>query len=85
MNKKASLAKVSRRWRAVLVDTPTIWSEIYLGHYYTRPGLVRLHLGRSRPVPHSMASRESLKFALPHVNGIRIRQIFGDALEVPPP
>ncbi|KAI6000322.1 hypothetical protein F5J12DRAFT_255389 [Pisolithus orientalis] len=45
-----NLARVSRRWRAVIVDTPSIWSEIWLENYITST-LLKLHLERSRQAP----------------------------------
>ncbi|KAI6116408.1 hypothetical protein F5141DRAFT_1103076 [Pisolithus sp. B1] len=37
--------------RESLATTPSIWSEIYLSHYYSRPDLLKLHLDRSRQAP----------------------------------
>ncbi|KAI6002537.1 hypothetical protein EDC04DRAFT_1043796 [Pisolithus marmoratus] len=44
------LARVSRRWRAVIMGTPSIWSAIFLGNY-TSSTLLRLHLERSGQAP----------------------------------
>ncbi|KAI6044328.1 hypothetical protein EDC04DRAFT_3138028 [Pisolithus marmoratus] len=44
------LAYVSRRWNAVIMDTPSIWSEIFLD-IYTDSTSLGLHLERSRQAP----------------------------------
>ncbi|KAI6038022.1 hypothetical protein EDC04DRAFT_2896886 [Pisolithus marmoratus] len=63
------LASVSRRWRAVLTDTPEIWGEIYIWDYYSCPWLLELHLERSRQTPLSIIAHledELLDVVLPH-------------------
>ncbi|KAI6040829.1 hypothetical protein EDC04DRAFT_1388645 [Pisolithus marmoratus] len=67
------LASVSRRWRAVLTDTPEIWGEIYIWDYYSCPWLLELHLERSRQTPLSIIADledELLDVVLLHVNRI---------------
>ncbi|KAI6116407.1 hypothetical protein F5141DRAFT_1213011 [Pisolithus sp. B1] len=73
-DQKQSLGSVSRRWRVVIMDTPTIWSEICFSDYYSRPSLLKLHLDRSRQVPLTISlhynQTELLEVVLPHVNRI---------------
>ncbi|KAI6108593.1 hypothetical protein EDD16DRAFT_69470 [Pisolithus croceorrhizus] len=74
---RARLASVSRRWRAVILDTPSFWSEINLGHYYEFPGLLKLHLERSHQVPLTVSVDEDLHepdIISLYVNRIRVLQ-----------
>ncbi|KAI6116399.1 hypothetical protein F5141DRAFT_1062459 [Pisolithus sp. B1] len=71
---RARLASVSRRWRAVILDTPSFWSEISLECYYECPGLLELHLERSHQAPLTVSVYEDhpeLDVILFHVNRIR--------------
>ncbi|KAI6002526.1 hypothetical protein EDC04DRAFT_2972440 [Pisolithus marmoratus] len=65
------LAHVSRHWRAVIMDTPSIWSEIYLEDYKNSM-LLRLHLARSRQAPLTIWPRnydpELLDVVMVHAN-----------------
>ncbi|KAI5989579.1 hypothetical protein EDD15DRAFT_1308174 [Pisolithus albus] len=82
---RESLASVSRRWRAVIMDTPSIWSEIWLDQYRSRPTLLKLHLDRSRQAPLTITiyyNQTELEVILPHANRIRTLGIFGSASDV---
>ncbi|KAI6108582.1 hypothetical protein EDD16DRAFT_69060 [Pisolithus croceorrhizus] len=84
-DERESLATVSRRWRVVIMETPTIWSEICLSHYYSRPDLLKLHLDRSRQAPLTISlhyNQTELEVVLPHVNRIHTLRIFGSASDV---
>ncbi|KAI6130651.1 hypothetical protein EDD16DRAFT_1723219 [Pisolithus croceorrhizus] len=84
-DERESLATVSRRWRVVIMETPSIWSEIYLSHYYSRPDLLKLHLDRSRQAPLTISlhyNQTELEVVLPHVNRIHTLRIFGSASDV---
>lgn len=84
-DERESLASVSRRWREVIMDTPSIWSEIWLDQYRSRPTLLKLHLDRSRQAPLTISlyyNQTELEVVLPHANRIRTLRIFGSASDV---
>ncbi|KAI6116398.1 hypothetical protein F5141DRAFT_1213002 [Pisolithus sp. B1] len=75
---RESLASVSRRWRAVIMDTPSFWSEIRLELYEECPRLLKLHLERSRQAPLTVSlyyDQPELDVVLLHVNRIRVLRI----------
>ncbi|KAI5989587.1 hypothetical protein EDD15DRAFT_2370652 [Pisolithus albus] len=80
---REKLACVSRRWRDIIFDTPSIWSEIHLSCYEGFPDLLELHLERSRQTPLTVSlgsnQQPELDIVLPHVNRIHVLRIFGDA------
>ncbi|KAI6116397.1 hypothetical protein F5141DRAFT_663054 [Pisolithus sp. B1] len=82
---RTRLASVSCRWRAVILDTPSFWSEISLECYNECPGLLELHLERSRQAPLTVSVYEDqpeLDVVLLHVNRIRVLRILGNALDI---
>ncbi|KAI6116400.1 hypothetical protein F5141DRAFT_1267780 [Pisolithus sp. B1] len=84
-HERESLASVSRRWRVVIMDTPSIWSEINLRHYEGRPRLLKLHLERSRQIPLTVSLHDDqpeLDVTLLHVSRIRALRIFGGAPDI---
>lgn len=79
------LASVSCRWRAVIMDTPRIWSEIYLSRYVTLPRKLKLHLERSRQAPLSISihfDQPELEVVFPHAHRIHTLEISGDAAAI---
>ncbi|KAI6151198.1 hypothetical protein BKA82DRAFT_4125002 [Pisolithus tinctorius] len=77
------LARVSRRWRAIVMDIPGIWSEIDLEYYWLRkfPAL-KLHLERSRQTPLAILDAydlRELEVVLPHANRFHTLEIIGNA------
>ncbi|KAI6130652.1 hypothetical protein EDD16DRAFT_1700615 [Pisolithus croceorrhizus] len=84
-DERKSLASVSCRWRAVIMATPRIWSEIYLSQYRTLPGLLKLHLERSRQAPISLSlycDQPELEVVLSHAHRIHTLEIFGDVAAI---
>ncbi|KAI6108590.1 hypothetical protein EDD16DRAFT_69445 [Pisolithus croceorrhizus] len=84
-HERESLANVSRRWRAVIMDTPIIWSDINLRRYEGRPTLLKLHLERSRQIPLTVSLHDDqpeLDVILHHVDRIRALRIFGGAPDI---
>ncbi|KAI6130640.1 hypothetical protein EDD16DRAFT_1515336 [Pisolithus croceorrhizus] len=82
---RESLASVSRRWRAVIMDTPSFWSEIRLELYEECPRLLKLHLERSRQAPLTVSlyyDQPELDVVLLHVNRIRVLRILGSAPDI---
>ncbi|KAI6009488.1 hypothetical protein F5J12DRAFT_40152 [Pisolithus orientalis] len=76
------LARVSRRWRAIVIDIPGIWSEIDLEYYWLRkcPAL-KLHLARSRQTPLAILDAydlRELEVVLPHANRFHTLEIIGN-------
>ncbi|KIO08695.1 hypothetical protein M404DRAFT_323073 [Pisolithus tinctorius Marx 270] len=69
---RLALATVSRRWRALILGIPGVWSEVCLG-YYLRPTLLKLRLERSRQAPLTISlgckyGPPRLEVVLPHAN-----------------
>lgn len=54
---RTSLGSVSRRWRSVLISSPSIWSEIDLNAKYKCPALLELYSERSRQAPLTIIGR----------------------------
>lgn len=85
-SEREKLVHVSRRWRAVVFDTPSIWNEIILGCYEGRPGLLKLHLERSRQTPLTVTldsdQQPELDVVLLHASRIRFLLIFGGAQHI---
>ncbi|KAI5989589.1 hypothetical protein EDD15DRAFT_2370654 [Pisolithus albus] len=80
-SEREKLAYVSRRWRDVIFDTPSIWSEINLSCYGGCPELLKLHLERSRQTPLTVSldvdqPQSELDVVLLHANRIRVLRIF---------
>ncbi|KAI6010648.1 hypothetical protein PISMIDRAFT_680824 [Pisolithus microcarpus 441] len=82
-SEREKLAHVSRRWRAVIFDTPSIWNEIDLSCYEGCPELLKLHLERSRQSPLTVSlysdQQPEVDIVLLHANRIHVLRIFGDA------
>ncbi|KAI6108587.1 hypothetical protein EDD16DRAFT_69301 [Pisolithus croceorrhizus] len=76
---RPNLVSVSRRWRAVIINTPEFWNEIYLDFYSSLPTLLKLHLERSRQAPLTMVlgsyDKESPDVVIRHANRLRILRI----------
>ncbi|KAI5989591.1 hypothetical protein EDD15DRAFT_1309309 [Pisolithus albus] len=85
-SEREKLAHVSRRWRDVIFDTPSIWNEIDLSCYEGCPELLELHLERSRQTPLTVTlysdQQPEVDIALLHANRIRVLRIFGDAQHI---
>ncbi|KAI6148821.1 hypothetical protein BKA82DRAFT_996940 [Pisolithus tinctorius] len=82
--RRASLADVLRRWQAVIMDTPGIWSWIDLDDYF-RSRALRWDLERSRPVPLSVSvgrRMSELDDVLSHANRLRTLAIPGSTEKI---
>ncbi|KAI6130648.1 hypothetical protein EDD16DRAFT_1891673 [Pisolithus croceorrhizus] len=80
------LVSVSRRWRAVIIDTPGIWSEINLDLYRSAPTRLSLHLERSRQIPLTVVlgsyHRDLLDIVMLHANRFHTLRIDGHASQI---
>ncbi|KAI5989580.1 hypothetical protein EDD15DRAFT_2198521 [Pisolithus albus] len=77
-----TLASVSHRWRAVIMGTPCIWTQIWLDQYRSRPTLLKLHLDRSGQLPLTISLDSylpELKVILPHASRIQTLKISSSA------
>ncbi|KAI6130646.1 hypothetical protein EDD16DRAFT_1019729 [Pisolithus croceorrhizus] len=81
-----NLVSVSRRWRAVIIDTPGFWSEINLDRYCSVPTLLKLHLERSRQTPLTLVlgsyDQELLDIVMLHANRLHTLRINGHAPQI---
>ncbi|KAI6116403.1 hypothetical protein F5141DRAFT_663267 [Pisolithus sp. B1] len=72
---RPNLVSVSRRWRAVIINTPGFWNEIYLDFYSSLPMLLKSHLERSRQTPLTMVlgsyDEEPLDVVIRHADRLR--------------
>lgn len=54
-------SQVTRRWRGVAIDTPKLWSTLYLSvHQLQSIDLVDLYLSRSKSIPSDLTIKEVL-------------------------
>lgn len=77
-HKRESLASVSRHWRAVIINTANIWSDINLDHYRKHPWLLKVHLDRSRQAPLTISIKHDYpdpEVVLPHANRLHTLRI----------
>ncbi|KAI6040833.1 hypothetical protein EDC04DRAFT_3089376, partial [Pisolithus marmoratus] len=82
-DKQKNLAGVSRRWRAVIMDIPSIWSNINLD-LCKNSVLLKLHLERSHQAPLTVSlsnyEPELMDIVMPHANRWRALRILGHAM-----
>ncbi|KAI6117298.1 hypothetical protein EDD16DRAFT_1016699 [Pisolithus croceorrhizus] len=89
VDERTSLASVSRRWRAVLISIPSMWSKFDLDAEYDCPAkLLELYLKRSRRAPLTIligSILPELDVILPHANRwhtLRIVDYTSETLEI---